>query len=144
MAVSEAKVDQFRNLIGNMDAVEKENEDLKEQLAAADARLLKEIEDNKALKQFQWIIDADIDYWNLTVRDRTVVDGLLARGAQVFGERFKKDVTADDKEINRYARQHMDFIVTACVRYAVLHEDAWIKVYAKYIKDHARMADSEE
>ena len=139
MAVATRKeLTDFQNLLGNMQATEKNNAELEAKVEQLQKALTDEREANKHLKKYQWIEDADIDYWNVTVRDKSVVDGLLARGAQVFGDRFAKDVTADDKEINRYARQHADYIVTACVKYVTQHEDAWVRCYAKYIKDHNR------
>jgi hypothetical protein len=135
---------EFQNLLGNMQAIEKHNVELEAKVEQLQKALAAEKEDNKHLKKYQWIEDADIDYWNITVRDKAVVEGLLARGAQVFGDRFAKDVTADDKEINRYARQHMDYIVTAAVKYVILHEDAWVRCYAKYIKDHNRAKGVED
>jgi len=137
MAVAERQVDQFRTLLDNVQEMEKEIEDLKSQVEVSNAKLLKEIEDNKTLKQYQWLQELDIDYWIINVRDRTVVDCLLTRAAQTFGEVIKKDITADDKEANRYARQRVDFIVTACVRYGC--KEGWEKVYARYIKDHNRI-----
>lgn len=134
----------FQNLLGNMQAIEKHNAELEKKLATAQQALKDEQEANKHLKKYQWIEDADIDYWNITVRDKAVVEGLLARSAQVFGQRFAKDVTADDKEINRYARQRVDYIVTAAVKFVTQHEDAWVKCYAKYIKDHNRAKGVEE
>ena len=138
MAVAEKQVDQFRNLLDNVQEMEKEIEDLKAQVDVSNAKLIKEIEDNKALKQYQWLQELDIDYWTINVRDRTVVDCLLLRASQAFGDVIKKDITADDKEAKRYARQRVDFIVTACVRYGC--KEGWEKVYARYIKDHNRIA----
>jgi len=134
----------FQNLLGNMQATEKENNALREQIAKLQTDLNAERERNKHLKKYQWIEDAKIKYWEVTVCDKVAIDGMLARCARVFGEKFKRDVTADDKEINRYARQHVDYIVTAAVKYVTQHEDAWQRCYAKYIIDNNRVEGVEE
>lgn len=133
-----SEVEQIENLIGKYKELERNVEQLGGKTKQLEEELSTAKTELKKLEIFRPLLEDETQYWTLTVRDRGVVQQLLARALQVFGG--AANITASGVEARRYARQKVDFIVTAAVREAV--GPGWLNVYSKYIKGADRINDA--
>lgn len=135
-----SEVEQIENLIGKYKELQRRVQELDDKSATLEEELSTAKTELKKLEVFRPLLEDQTKYWVLRVEDRGVCQQLMGRALQVFGR--AADANASGQTARLYARQKINFIVTACVRYGV--GPGWLDVFSRYIKDANRIPPDEK
>ena len=131
---SRTATDQLQQIIANNKQLETELKDKDEKIKIAEAKYTELDAKYKQVEQFLPLTQemAELTHWTFTLRDRPILEKLMARAMQVYGDKFSGTINNDDDAVRRAARQRIDNIAEAMLRFACEPLN-WSKIYTHYI-----------
>ena len=112
-------IDRQNEMEQEIEALRQENAQLKETTAQTEAEI-------KELEIFRPLLgNIPVEYYRVQLRDSAVMKTLLGRMLILYGRRFKYDPEEATEADKKFARQCLNAVVLACIRYCVMQNSRW-------------------
>lgn len=129
-----SEIQRFENILADAEATKRDLAVALEKVQEKEEELARLKEDGKDLEQFRPILEQPlIDFYNIKLSGSPLMKMLLARMTKLVGPRFQ--LSGEDGQERRFARQRMSEVVTNCVRYCVLQNSRWNDMVAHYMSE---------